>query len=89
MAKIHLAHLNTLPPKKTQKKKILAETEKIIEGLDELQNLLYAQSKHAVLVVIQGMDAAGILAGEVFGLNQLISMLLILAGVYITNRYKK
>lgn len=31
----------------------------------------------------------GILAGEVFGLNQLISMLLILAGVYITNRYKK
>jgi drug/metabolite transporter (DMT)-like permease len=31
----------------------------------------------------------GILAGEVFGWNQLLSMLLILAGVYITNKYKK
>ncbi|MBY0349261.1 MAG: polyphosphate kinase [Hydrotalea flava] len=59
MAKIRLAHLDTLPPKKTQKKKIIAETEKIIEELDELQNQLFAQSKHAVLVVIQGMDAAG------------------------------
>ncbi|WP_288096018.1 DMT family transporter [Hydrotalea sp.] len=31
----------------------------------------------------------GVLTGEVFGMNQLISMLLILTGVSITNRYKK
>jgi PPK2 family polyphosphate:nucleotide phosphotransferase len=28
-------------------------------GLDELQNLLYAESKHSILVVVQGMDASG------------------------------
>ncbi|MGC8749983.1 PPK2 family polyphosphate kinase [Hydrotalea sp.] len=59
MAKIRLANISTLPPKKTDKNKIIAATEKLIVQLDELQNLLYAQSKYAILVVIQGMDAAG------------------------------
>jgi len=59
MAKIRLADISTLPPKKTDKNKIIAATEKLIVQLDELQNLLYAQSKYAILVVIQGMDAAG------------------------------
>lgn len=31
----------------------------ILEDLDELQNLLYAQSKHSILVVIQGIDGSG------------------------------
>ena len=31
----------------------------VLQELDELQNLLFAESKHAVLVVIQGMDASG------------------------------
>jgi PPK2 family polyphosphate:nucleotide phosphotransferase len=31
----------------------------MLEELDELQNLLFAQAKHCVLVVIQGMDASG------------------------------
>jgi PPK2 family polyphosphate:nucleotide phosphotransferase len=30
-----------------------------MEKLNELQNLLYAESKHSVLVVLQGMDASG------------------------------
>jgi PPK2 family polyphosphate:nucleotide phosphotransferase len=30
-----------------------------LEELDELQNLLVAEAKHALLVVIQGMDASG------------------------------
>lgn len=37
-------------------KKQLGET---IESLDELQNLLYAASNHAVLLIFQAMDAAG------------------------------
>jgi len=34
-------------------------TEKNIERLDQLQYLLYAESKRAVLVVLQAMDAGG------------------------------
>jgi len=29
------------------------------EELCELQNLLYAESQHAILVILQGMDASG------------------------------
>lgn len=36
-----------------------ASLEKTLEKLDELQNLLYADHKDALLVVIQGLDAAG------------------------------
>jgi PPK2 family polyphosphate:nucleotide phosphotransferase len=36
-----------------------AETEKTIARLDELQYLLYAENKHALLVVLQGMDTSG------------------------------
>ena len=36
-----------------------AKLEKTIKRLDELQNLLYAERKRALLVVLQGMDAAG------------------------------
>lgn len=41
---------------KDETKKRLAE---VLEELDELQNLLVAEGKHALLVVIQGMDASG------------------------------
>lgn len=34
-------------------------TKRNLEKLDELQELLYAQAKHAVLVVFQAMDAGG------------------------------
>jgi|SRR5580704_3436802 PPK2 family polyphosphate:nucleotide phosphotransferase len=33
--------------------------EKNLSRLDELQSLLYAENKHALLIVLQGMDAAG------------------------------
>jgi PPK2 family polyphosphate:nucleotide phosphotransferase len=36
-----------------------AKTEKMIERLDELQYLMYAGKKHALLVVLQAMDAGG------------------------------
>ena len=36
-----------------------AKLAKTIQRLDELQELLYAEKKHALLVVLQGMDTAG------------------------------
>lgn len=59
MAKDKLADISTKAPNKDEKAEIKAKTEKIIAELDELQNLLYAGKKHALLVVLQGMDAAG------------------------------
>jgi len=41
------------------KKEGLKELEKLKEKLDGLQEKLYAEHKHAVLVVLQGMDASG------------------------------
>ena len=34
-------------------------TAKNLQHLDELQEVLYAQAKHAVLIVLQAMDAGG------------------------------
>jgi PPK2 family polyphosphate:nucleotide phosphotransferase len=41
------------------KEKALAEFDKDVAKLNELQEVLYAQNKHAVLVVFQAMDTAG------------------------------
>jgi PPK2 family polyphosphate:nucleotide phosphotransferase len=41
------------------KQQALPEIEKNLDKLARLQNLLYAQNKHALLIVIQGMDTAG------------------------------
>jgi PPK2 family polyphosphate:nucleotide phosphotransferase len=35
------------------------ETLRLKETLNDLQNLMYAENKHAILVIIQGMDASG------------------------------
>ncbi len=59
MATIHLNKISTTAPKGLNKEKTKARTVKLLSELDELQNLLYAESKHAVLIVIQGMDASG------------------------------
>ncbi len=49
--------------------KLKKKTISIVQELDELQNLLYAECKHAILIVMQGMDAAGKdgLIRDVFG----------------------
>jgi PPK2 family polyphosphate:nucleotide phosphotransferase len=59
MPVIKLDNIGTRAPKNLNKEKIKLKTERMLKELDELQNLLYAESKHAVLVVIQGMDASG------------------------------
>ncbi len=59
MGKIRLKDIDTRAPKDFEKEKIKKEITEVLEKLDELQNLLYAESKHSLLVVIQGMDASG------------------------------
>src|ERR1700733_6430666 len=59
MGKIKLKEIDTRAPNGFDKKETRDKLEKILLELDDLQNLLYAESKHSVLVVIQGMDASG------------------------------
>ena len=59
MVRIKLDDIDTRAPKNFDKDATKAKTNKIIADLDELQNLLFAESKHSVLVVLQGMDASG------------------------------
>jgi PPK2 family polyphosphate:nucleotide phosphotransferase len=59
MAKINIAKISTRAPKGLNKEKTKLKTQKILTELDELQNLLFAEGKHGILVVIQGMDASG------------------------------
>jgi len=51
--------LPTKSPKDVDKQETKKEIEGLVEELDALQNLLYAESKHAVLIILQGMDASG------------------------------
>ncbi len=59
MSQIKLIEISTRAPKELDKKEIKEKTDTIIKELDDLQNLLFAEGKHAVLVVIQGMDGSG------------------------------
>ena len=56
---INLSEISTRAPKDLDKKETKAKTEELLEQLDDLQNMLYAESKHAVLVILQGLDASG------------------------------
>jgi PPK2 family polyphosphate:nucleotide phosphotransferase len=59
MGRISLKETDTRAPKDLEKKDTKEKQEKILTDLDALQNLLYAESKHSILIVIQGMDASG------------------------------
>ena len=59
MIKKKLKTIDTRAPKKLLKENIKKETQKLKFRLEELQNLMYAESKHALLIVLQGMDASG------------------------------
>ena len=59
MRKIRLETVSSRAPHDISKEATKERLETILGELDELQNLLYAQGRHAVLVVIQGMDASG------------------------------
>jgi PPK2 family polyphosphate:nucleotide phosphotransferase len=59
MGNIRLKDIDTRAPKGVDKEETKEKLDRVLQDLDELQNLLYAESKHALLVVIQGMDASG------------------------------
>ena len=59
MTPIKLSEISTRAPKDLDKAEIKRKTQKMLVELDELQNLLFAEGKHSVLVVIQGMDGSG------------------------------
>ncbi|MCK7559013.1 polyphosphate kinase [Chitinophaga sedimenti] len=59
MPPLKLSKVSTKAPAKLDKDHTKADTQKILEELDELQNLLFAEHKHSLLVVLQGMDASG------------------------------
>ncbi len=59
MPQYNLHKLSTTAPKRFDKDTTKAETEKIVEELNELQNLLYAEGQHSILIILQGLDASG------------------------------
>jgi PPK2 family polyphosphate:nucleotide phosphotransferase len=59
MSTIQLEKTDTRAPKDLDKKEIKQKTQDMMDELDDLQNLLYAEGKHSVLVIIQGMDGSG------------------------------
>ncbi len=54
-----LKDIDTRAPAGVDKTKTKNALGKILKDLDELQNLLYAEGKFSLLIVIQGMDASG------------------------------
>jgi PPK2 family polyphosphate:nucleotide phosphotransferase len=59
MSTIQLDKISTRAPEDLDKKETKEKTAKLVEGLNELQNLMYAENKHSLLIIIQGMDASG------------------------------
>lgn len=59
MAKISLKEISTRAPKDFEKDTTKKKTSDILNKLDDLQNLLFAEGKHSVLIVLQGQDASG------------------------------
>jgi PPK2 family polyphosphate:nucleotide phosphotransferase len=66
--------VSTKAPKSFEKERTRNATKDLLKELQELQKLLFAQSKHSVLIILQGLDASGKdgLINKVFtGLNPL------------------
>ena len=57
--KVSLVTISTRAPENMDKDETKKKTAKILADLNDLQNLLYASNKHALLVILQGMDASG------------------------------
>ncbi len=59
MKEIILSNIDTRADAELDKKKIKEKTAELLEKINDLQNLLYAENKHSLLVILQGMDASG------------------------------
>lgn len=56
---IRLSEILTTPPDGLDRDDIEDKTKELQERLGDLQKVLYAEQKHSVLVIFQGMDASG------------------------------
>jgi PPK2 family polyphosphate:nucleotide phosphotransferase len=56
---IKLQNISTRAPQELQKSVIKKKTESLLSQLQELQALLFAEKKHSILIVLQGLDASG------------------------------
>ncbi len=56
---INLNNELVAPPASIDKQEIKEKNKALIEELKSLQNVLYAQGKNSLLIVLQGMDASG------------------------------
>ena len=56
---INLADISTRAPKDFAKEETKKKTAAILTELNRMQNLLYASSQNALLVIFQGLDASG------------------------------
>lgn len=54
-----LENIDTRAPKEFEKEKTKLETQLLQKRLQDLQSVLFAENKHSVLIVLQGMDASG------------------------------
>lgn len=54
-----LENISTKAPKGTSKKVMKGELRAMHKRLFSLQNVLYAENKHPILIILQGMDTAG------------------------------
>lgn len=59
MKKFKLNDISPRAPKSFEKDETREETAKLVEQIHELQDVLYAQNKYSLLIVLQGMDASG------------------------------
>jgi PPK2 family polyphosphate:nucleotide phosphotransferase len=59
MSRTNLKDISTRAGKEFDKSETKDKTTKILEELTGLQNLLLAENKHSLLIVIQGMDGSG------------------------------
>lgn len=59
MKRINLASIATSPPEKLTERGIDDEYDNLRQEIEDLQEMMLAQGKYSLLVVLQGMDAAG------------------------------
>lgn len=59
MAEVKLSKLATVASDKVDKEDIKAQTLKLHEKIIMYQRMMYAEGKHSMLIIFQGMDAAG------------------------------
>lgn len=59
MSKIKLSDISTRAGENKDKDETKGKTAEMLNEINDLQNLLYAEGKNSLLVILQGMDASG------------------------------